>query len=563
MNDEFEMLWQEFLDGGLGQEGFARLDALLRNDPALARHAADRYEEHRLLGLVLRAEPGDRFATAVLARVQADRDDFSARLRASLGETATPALTGRVARWRRRWGIAAAAAAAMAAVLLTARTFGPAAIEPVATLLRSEATEWVVPRVEGERLAPGLLELQTGSALLRFDSGAMLVLTAPAALRLETRGRAVLVRGALAVRTPDEASGLVVRTPAGDFTDRGAEFAAEVDATGATRAEVRAGEVAFAAAGRARTETRRVPPGTMIRIDAAGVIAAQAEVREEASFAALLRAMERRPRAAQPEVYEGFDYPAGETRPEAMSGGSGWRGPWRARTSEERQHFEDTMPGPVVAAISLVRAGAGRAAGGALEFAAGQNSRVRALAQGIDLGRDGVIYLSALVRREPGVVAPDPAQPLDAIRITLRASQDYWGPSVSLALRPGQQPQIGCGPGVTFNSPQSFPAGETLLLAGKIVARAKGEDEIFLRVFAAGERIDPWEPAEWTVGTRGIAISAVLDRVLLTGSGAERCQVDELRIGATWAAAVPSALLVAGGGGPGSASPVRSLPPKS
>jgi hypothetical protein len=541
MNEEFETLWQEFLDGGLGAEGFARLDAMLRGDAALARHAADLYEEHRLLGLALRAEAPGRFETATLARLARDREQFSARLRERLPAAAPRAPAARRG-WRRAGAIGALAAALVAAPLLMVWAFvpavKPAAVPPVATLLHAEAGMWPAPRLNGELLPAGLIELRGGSAVLRFDSGTMVVLTGPTVLQLESRGGAFLRRGQVTVRAPDEAQGFVLRTAHGDIVSQGAEFGATAEPAGETRVHALEGDATIRGAAGA---LRRVPAGQALRLDRPGeseTIAAGAP-----RLADLVQALRRAARPVAAEVHEGFDYARGEAAPGRMDGGTGWRGPWRRREGAERMHGEDTPPGPAV--TDGLPAHGAVAIGGALEFPAGHNVWLRALAHGIDLGRDGVHYVSLRVWREAAARPGEPAPSLDAIRLTLRASRDYWGPTVSFALRPRQQPQIACGPGVTFNSPQSFPAGETLILVGKIFARAKTEDEIFLRVFAAGEIPGPWEPAEWTLGTRGIFSDATLDRVLLTGSGSSRCRVDELRIGATWDAVMPRAAATA------------------
>lgn len=551
MNDEFDHLWQEFLDGGLGPAGFARLDAMLRNDPALTRHAADLYEEHRLIALELRAEPPERFQHAILARLQGDRDSFAARLHERLSDSrGTGSLPSpkRVA-WRRFYAAAAMVAGLFAISWLTVRAFAPSAktgaVPHIATVLRTEQAVWSAPWREGERLPPGSIELVSGSAVVRFDSGTMMVLAGPATLQLETRGSARLRRGQATVRVPEEAMGFTLRAPGGTLVDRGAEFVLAADASGATHVRVLEGEVEWQELGGNERNSRRLVAGQSSSHSAGDTSAPTGAAIEAPRMADLLRTMRRTARATKAEVYEGFDYIPGDPALVPLDGGTGWQGTWRPRLETERRHFEDTSPTPVIAGKSLTHPGVPSATGGALRFSPGINTRLRALRQGIDLGRDGVHYLSALVRRELGAAAAGPTPTRQSIRLTLRSSADYWGQNVTFALRQEMQPQIGCGFGITFSSPQSFPSGETLLLVGKIVARAKGEDEIFLRVFAAHETLEDWEPSEWTLSTRGIFADAMLDLLLITAGGDRVSEVDEIRIGATWDAVVTAPVKIA------------------
>jgi len=101
----------------------------------------------------------------------------------------------------------------------------------VATIIKSEGAAWVsdLPTSVGSALPPGELQLSTGIATLRFDSGALMVLEAPARVQLLTPMHAHLHQGAAVLTVPDEAIGFVLATPSGDAIDLGTSFAVHVN----------------------------------------------------------------------------------------------------------------------------------------------------------------------------------------------------------------------------------------------------------------------------------------------------------------------------------------------
>jgi hypothetical protein len=122
------------------------------------------------------------------------------------------------------------------------------ASEYVATLLFADECRWdddAAHPVEGQRLAIGQLRLLEGMALMRFDGGAVAVLSGDVLVDLESRGSVRLSYGNLSVRAPEEAIGFTVRTPASDVVDLGTEFAVEVKQSGATEVHVLDGTVEF------------------------------------------------------------------------------------------------------------------------------------------------------------------------------------------------------------------------------------------------------------------------------------------------------------------------------
>ncbi|MGJ8643137.1 MAG: FecR domain-containing protein [Luteolibacter sp.] len=104
----------------------------------------------------------------------------------------------------------------------------------VATLVSVEDASWQssLPTELGSKLGPGVLNLTSGIATIRFRSGAKVTLEGPAKLELMTPMRARLSSGTAMVRVPKSAIGFVVDTPDGYVIDHGTQFAVHVDELG-------------------------------------------------------------------------------------------------------------------------------------------------------------------------------------------------------------------------------------------------------------------------------------------------------------------------------------------
>ena len=558
MNAEFEALWQEFLDGNLEPDGFTRLDAMLRVDAELTRHAATLYEEHRLIALALRQEPEQAFSTRTLAAAQAERREFAAKLRVRLEANHAERAAIKTSKWSGfwkswRWPLVAATGvvAGLAIALIGWRptpsgAAGNAAAMHIATLVWTDHGRWSSrSHFDGERLRPGLMELTNGASLIRFDSGALVAVSGPTRVELQARGSASLHEGSLTVRASSDSMGFTVRTPAGEFELTGQECAVLVTAGGVTEAHALEGQVEFRPAGVQRSVTV-IAAGRALRFDRPAAGQSRDLPAAAPRFDEIARGMRPSFAPGRLVAYEGFEYAPGEYAPDAVNGGTGWAGAWRLRSEFESSHHADSANHVKIVSDSLTAPRLAPSRGGRMEFAPGENYRIRRLATPLELGRDGVYYISVLVRQEaelPNVRL----RGRDVSRITFRSLRDYWGHSVGLALRPSRQAQLGIGGGNTFNSTQVFPAGQTLLFVCKISAHASGEDEVFLRVYAENEAIDAFEPADWTVATRGFFSEATLDQIVLTGIGAASRSVDEIRIGTSWLSVAPAAQMAVRG----------------
>ncbi len=179
-------------------------------------------EETAALEAELRADAAARafFAKALHQRAELSFDD-------SWHTQAASAPVGRAATAKPVWWRHAITAAAAACV-----TFGFVWLQSgrdgtVATLIRAQQCQWAgssLPTVEGARLKPGMLDLIEGLAVLRFDSGAELVLEAPATVEVLDGMNCKLRRGTLVAEVPPQAKGFSIDTKDAKVIDWGTKF---------------------------------------------------------------------------------------------------------------------------------------------------------------------------------------------------------------------------------------------------------------------------------------------------------------------------------------------------
>ncbi len=119
-------------------------------------------------------------------------------------------------------------------------------VPTVATLTQTRACRWessALPTAEGARLSAGKLSLTDGLATIRFDSGAVVTLEAPAELEIVHRDLCVLHRGMLTAHVPHEAIGFTVETTNAKIIDHGTDFGISAGITGQAHVQVFDGEV--------------------------------------------------------------------------------------------------------------------------------------------------------------------------------------------------------------------------------------------------------------------------------------------------------------------------------
>src|SRR5690606_38530710 len=117
-----------------------------------------------------------------------------------------------------------------------------------ARIERSEGLVWHPASVAKVRedgwLSPGMLHLESGTAVIAFNSGATALVEGPAELSIESVNRLFLKSGRLAAHVPPQAFGFTVNTPRLNAVDLGTRFGISVDEEGNSELHVMEGVVA-------------------------------------------------------------------------------------------------------------------------------------------------------------------------------------------------------------------------------------------------------------------------------------------------------------------------------
>ena len=118
--------------------------------------------------------------------------------------------------------------------------------QTIATVIKAKQCKWAgstLPTAEGSRVTAGTLELVEGIATVKFDSGAEVVMEAPATLELTHAMACKLVRGTLVADVPPSAIGFTVDTPDAKVVDFGTRFGVSTGEDGKYHVQVLEGLV--------------------------------------------------------------------------------------------------------------------------------------------------------------------------------------------------------------------------------------------------------------------------------------------------------------------------------
>ncbi len=254
-----EELLAAWLEGEIDAHGEEHLMQALRGDREFARLAAEHLQTRRLLaGLALR---GGDFQQELQLRLQAPESIPDQSV--SPGPLVSLKPQGLLS-WGRRTGSLAALLAVSAGVLFfisgkhpaggpgegsgsTAESESAAApVDQFATVSNADALSGISI---GQRIPSGPLKVLQGLVELTFDCGAVVQLTAPAELDLQSEYRAALLSGKLTAQVPPQALGFIVLTPHTRIRDLGTSFGVEVRPDGHSELHVLEGEVEASASG--------------------------------------------------------------------------------------------------------------------------------------------------------------------------------------------------------------------------------------------------------------------------------------------------------------------------
>ncbi len=133
----------------------------------------------------------------------------------------------------------------------TASAPAPVAAAPVippvvARITRSSNAQWAqedLSTARGTALRASSMFLRQGLVEMAFEAGSLVLLQAPALVRLESDEQIFLRSGAVSVAIGEDSAGFIVRTPTGTVVDYGTEFGVLVSDRGETEALVYKGKI--------------------------------------------------------------------------------------------------------------------------------------------------------------------------------------------------------------------------------------------------------------------------------------------------------------------------------
>jgi len=283
MTDEIHKLIDGWLDGELSAEQTRRLEAWLREDEQHVAEFVRATSLHRQLRDMLLGQQAQAAVLGDLAPAEDKREQVPvppARPRSSilgfLGDVSeavnwrvhpvrffTVAVLLTVVTWV---GFYFWIRPALLGESEVARRPGETTLPLVARLRRTADAQWAgspaSAPIPGSFLQQGrTLELKSGLAEIRFDSGASVILEGPVEFILLGENEGDLQLGKLAALVPEKARGFAVKTPHARVEDQGTEFGVDVDSNGAADVVVLAGRVDLtqeARGGRGATRIRLV-----------------------------------------------------------------------------------------------------------------------------------------------------------------------------------------------------------------------------------------------------------------------------------------------------------------
>jgi len=256
---------ESYLAGELDENGRRQVEHALRHDSDLRASFTAQAQMEAALKVLIgpSAEKGvASFNEGVLARLRTEgAGDNRGFAKSVLTEIVEEREGLRPLRWPLLLKTGLISAAASIGLLLLLQTiifedsssgfaFTREPLTPVgfaARIERSEDVHWAGTTVNRIRedgwLSTGLLQLESGTLLIAFNSGATALVEGPAELSIESGNRMFLKSGRLTAEVPPPASGFTVNTPRLNAVDIGTRFGVTVESNGDSELHVMEGEV--------------------------------------------------------------------------------------------------------------------------------------------------------------------------------------------------------------------------------------------------------------------------------------------------------------------------------
>lgn len=259
------------VDGSIEADQFERLENLLQNDSLAREYYYDLLLTTAALNEV-QAIPGRE-------AMEVANEEFDERLWQALAESekTSPRVYCLPAEQERetvelaavekpkaalsKFSIYALAVSAAAALLVAATFLLPPPRPVVATITDCIQTEWINTKTEfapGDRLRQGEYFLARGFTEITFEDGAIAVIEAPAAFKLDSSASMFLTSGKMTAAVSAYATGFTVHTFSGSIVDLGTEFGVSVDGDGSCNVHMFTGRANVIAGAKKTKRTNQI-----------------------------------------------------------------------------------------------------------------------------------------------------------------------------------------------------------------------------------------------------------------------------------------------------------------
>jgi ferric-dicitrate binding protein FerR (iron transport regulator) len=363
----------------------------------------------------------------------------------------------------------------------------------IATLADSRDCVWAgsAEFAINKRLSAGMLELESGVALIEFDEGARLALQGPAALELIGTKTARLHHGSASVRCEDGLYSFSLLTPNSIVTDLGTEFGAAVAKDGTSELHVLEGEIEVTGGlNDARQHNRFLTTGNTLLVSANGANEELPETNHR-WIRDYTTQSDREAKAAEPRVIAHDWFPTDTTRSDRFSLGSGWRDSWWESTPPRKGALFGFAPAnPLVARHGETRS--------ALVVGGWVEAR-RFLAEPIDPTQARTVYLGfSIYRTNP--TKRDATGKLSEATVMFRSSADPA--SVLGVALSGRNYLVVLERGGWERSEVPVNALRPLFIVARVEFNPLRGNRVAMAAFDQASPIPVQEPAQWDLVTR-------------------------------------------------------------
>jgi FecR protein len=381
------------------------------------------------------------------------------------------------------------------------------------------------PSLQEDRFSAGMINLVSGAAEFRFDSGTNIILEGPCELTVETVDSARLLAGTVFVNVTEVSNGFLLDTPEAQIIDEGTQYAVTLDSQ-ATEVHVFDGSVIWAIAEADPDFEERIPSG-----EARRYLRSEPERSHHVTFGQrqFVRRIEAEIRAASDGdllAYDGFENAAGQLR--RGRSGFGWSGGWQS-TGRGRGPIAKVIDAPDGVVFGIDRLGRRL-----LSLRGGDNLR-RQFEKPIELNPGNSIFVSLLISRQSTTVEEDSSAQvvLEPESGSRRFAQRH---SVSFGVTSMGHPFIN-NAGTKNETAMTFVEGDTYLLVVKYVSDNQGSTAA-MRVYGPNSTGDLDEPTVWTVASTSSAPPTNFTAIRFAAGQSRDWQVDELKVGRSWSSVV-------------------------